>query len=103
MEFQYPAKPKKAQFVVNCVLGFVDGEYHSMSFGVVSKGGAVVPCAIRETDWGIEHNYKGDDKDALEDVLAGLAQSITDKYGKTWAEKPAVPEMPEHPQEPTEE
>ena len=83
---------KKGAYKASLLADKIDGVFHSVSFGMVMKDDVPLDMTLSLTPYGLEHDYKGEDKDKVDEIVNLLGNKLADKVGITFNERPQVEE-----------
>jgi hypothetical protein len=75
----------------------IDGQFHSVSFGIVTRDGIPLDLTLRLTPFGLEHDYDGVDKDEVDEIVGLLEAKLAQKFGLTFEERPQSEDMVQEP------
>lgn len=79
---------KKGAYKASLLADSVDGQFHSVSFGIVTKDDIPLDMTVSLTPYGLEHDYNGEDKDKVDEIVNLLGTKLAEKVGITFNEKP---------------
>ena len=86
---------KKGAYEASIRADYIDGVFHSVSFGVVTRSGEPLDLYITLGDCGLEHSYSGEDKDKVDEIVGLLSAKVARETGITFSERPQIEEMRE--------
>jgi len=81
---------KKGAYEASIRADYVDGAFHSVSFGVVTKNGEPLDLYLYLSEYGLEHSYSGEDKDKVDEIVALLGAKLAKDTGITFSERPQM-------------
>lgn len=67
-------------FTIRATVGSRDGHFIGASFFIVERGDRVIDAKAKCTDYGVEHDYNGEDADALTDLCRQMTSDIEDQF-----------------------
>lgn len=92
-------KKKKGAYEASLQADVIDGQFDSISFGVVTKDGIPLDLTMQLSPYGLEHTYEGDDKDKVDEVVKRLETELKNEFDLTFEERPQFEDIVEHQEE----
>lgn len=84
---------RKGSYTASLQIDYIDGQFHSVSFGVVTKNGVPLNTYIQLTPYGLIHTYEGEYKGKVDEIVGLLSAKLAETVGITY-EQPSVDWMP---------
>lgn len=88
---------EKGAYKVSLLADKIDGQFHSVSFGIVTRDGIPLDLTLRLTPFGLEHDFDGVDKDEVDEIVGLLEAKLAEKFNLTFEERPQRDDMIEEP------
>jgi len=81
---------KKGAYEASIRADYVDGAFHSVSFGVVTRNGEPLDLYLYLSEYGLEHSYSGEDKDKVDEIVSLLGAKLAKEADIKFSERPQM-------------
>ena len=86
---------EKGAYKASLRADLIDGQFHSISFGIVSKNDTPLSLYLYLSPYGLKHTYEGEDKDKVDEIVGEIEQQLVSDYNLAFEEFPQMSDIVE--------